>query len=91
MEVGDVPDVAAGVSVRVRVLSNWGHASRVGLTELQLVDTAGAALPVDPAHVTLRGAAGSTDVACLFNGRCKVRETYEHLLLFWCDDRLATS
>ena len=68
MDVDDIEDL----EIKVRLLSNWGHSNRIGLTEIQLYDTGGHRVDVDPANVTLHGAHGSSDVSCLFNGKCKV-------------------
>ena len=68
MDVDDIEDL----EIKVRLLSNWGHSNRIGLTEIQLYDTAGHRVDVDPANVTLHCAHGSSDVSCLFNGKCKV-------------------
>ncbi|KAL8620866.1 hypothetical protein ACOMHN_047037 [Nucella lapillus] len=60
------------VEVRLEILSNWGHSSRVGLTEVQLVHMSGSLLPVPSAGVTVRGAhSQSGPPSVLFNGRAK--------------------
>ncbi len=64
------------LEIQVRLLSNWGHSSRIGLTEIQLLESSGQRIEVDPANVTLHGAEDSSDVGCLFNGKCKVRVTH---------------
>ena len=62
------------VDIRLEILSNWGHASRVGLTEIQLLQSSGALLPVPTSGVSVRGAhAQSGPPSVLFNGKAKVR------------------
>lgn len=60
------------VEVRVEILSNWGNTSRVGLTEIQLLDTAGCLLPVSSNGVSAHGDHGVSGSPCvLFNGKAK--------------------
>ena len=66
------------VDIRLEILSNWGHASRVGLTEIQLLQSSGALLPVPSTGVTARSAqAQSGPPSVLFNGKAKVRGRYK--------------
>ena len=59
--------------VRVLLKSNWGHCSRLGLTELQLFDSATRRLSVAASDVTVLGADDvKGHVENLFNGKCKV-------------------
>jgi len=60
--------------VHIEVKSNWGHAMRLGLTEIQVFDDRGEQVPVTGDDVSVHGAEdcrGGIDV--LFNGKFKVR------------------
>lgn len=71
------------VDIRLEILSNWGHASRVGLTEIQLLQSSGALLPVPSSGVSVRGAhAQSGPPSILFNGKAKVRGGTGHRPFF---------
>ena len=66
---------SGGVEIRLKIMSNWGHPSRVGLTEIQLLHASGSLLPVPSTGVTvLGGHSQSGSPAVLFNGRAKVSE-----------------
>ena len=61
------------IEVHIEIKSNWGHAMRLGLTEIQLFDDHNTLIPIDPSDVKVYGAEecrGTVDV--LFNGKCKV-------------------
>lgn len=81
------------LEVHIEIKSNWGHAMRLGLTEIQLFDGNNALLQIAPIDVTVYGAEecrGSIDV--LFNGKCKVsvckytiRQTTKKRENTWCE------
>lgn len=61
------------VEVSIEILSNWGHSSRVGLTEIQMLSTSGQLLPVPASGVSAKGAHSMSCLpTILFNGRAKV-------------------
>ncbi|KAK7112200.1 hypothetical protein V1264_011687 [Littorina saxatilis] len=61
-----------GADVRMEILSNWGNASRVGLTEIQLLSSSGSLLPVPSSGISVRGAHSQAGPPCvLFNGKTK--------------------
>ena len=65
-----------GMDVRLEILSNWGHSSQVGLTEVQLLQSSGSLLPVPSTGVSVQGAhSPSGPPSILFNGKAKVRRT----------------
>ncbi|GFO38442.1 protein kiaa0556 [Plakobranchus ocellatus] len=54
------------------IMSNWGHPSLVGLTELQFFDQSGCLVPVKPSDISVTGAGSSAkNVGVLFNGKSK--------------------
>ena len=62
------------IEVHLEIKSNWGHAMRLGLTEIQLFDGNHSLLQISPSDVTVFGAEeckGTIDL--LFNGKFKVR------------------
>ncbi|XP_052267310.1 katanin-interacting protein-like isoform X2 [Dreissena polymorpha] len=66
---GDSSDV---IELHIEVRSNWGHAMRLGLTEIQVYDQRGDLVAVSGDDVSVHGAEdcqGSVDV--LFNGKFK--------------------
>ena len=61
------------IEVHIEIKSNWGHAMRLGLTEIQLYDGSNSLLQIAPSDVTVFGAEeckGTVDL--LFNGKFKV-------------------
>lgn len=59
--------------VVLRLKSNWGHGSRVGLTGIDLFDCRGDRVPVSAVSVLVEGAnAQQGDLITLFDGKCKV-------------------
>jgi len=61
------------VTVRVELLSNWGHAQLVGLTEIELLDASECRIDVQPsADVSVSTASTVSQINVLFNGKCKV-------------------
>lgn len=61
------------IEIHIEIKSNWGHAMRLGLTEIQVYDQSSNLLPVSAADVTVHGAEeckGTVDL--LFNGKYKV-------------------
>ena len=60
--------------VDITILSNWGHQSCVGLTEIQLFGLDRCRFPVSEDDVTIRGAghADDNDIMVLFNSKFKV-------------------
>ncbi|KAK7501363.1 hypothetical protein BaRGS_00007488, partial [Batillaria attramentaria] len=62
----------SGVEVTIEIKSNWGNASRVGLTEIQLLDSTGSLLPVAASGVSAHGShEASGPPGILFNGKAK--------------------
>lgn len=62
-----------GGKVTIEMVSNWGHPSRLGLTEIQLLNELEHLLPVSSSGVFVHGAetmSGSPSI--LFNGKTKV-------------------
>ncbi|XP_059167114.1 katanin-interacting protein-like isoform X2 [Physella acuta] len=58
--------------VTVEILSNWGHSSLVGLTELQFFDQSKCLIPVNPTDISIQGAkTSSKQLEALFNGKSK--------------------
>ncbi|BFZ02930.1 hypothetical protein BsWGS_05969 [Bradybaena similaris] len=58
--------------VTLEIVSNWGHSSLVGLTELEFFDQLGCLIPIKSSDVSVQGARGSTNkVEVLFNGKSK--------------------
>ncbi|KAK7490871.1 hypothetical protein BaRGS_00017927, partial [Batillaria attramentaria] len=71
-----VPTDADAVSrekwLTVELLNNWGDESKIGLTEIQLLDSAGCALPVPADSVTTNNARYQyREASVLFNGEEK--------------------
>jgi len=61
------------VTVHVELLSNWGHAQLVGLTEIELLDASECRIDVQPsADVSVSAASTVSQIDVLFNGKCKV-------------------
>ena len=61
------------IEVRLTILSNWGHADRVGLTEIQFYDLSRKKIEVRPADVKVHGAVNvRSEIDVLFNGKFKV-------------------
>ena len=99
MSTDDVPAVEENVSrsittpktvvtppeivVTVQILSNWGHPTRVGLTELQLFDKSGKKLELDVADVFVHGAVNPKgQIKNIINGNFKVLNIMNiHLIL----------
>ena len=90
LELDSRPETALDecVWLHVELRSNWGHASRVGLTEIQLFARSsggeerllelGAAL--DGGSLRMRNVADEAgDLSSLFNGKCKVSELNFHM------------
>ncbi len=70
------PGNADSRKVVLRLMSNWGHESRVGLTGIELFDCRGDRVPVSAASVVVEGARGQQgDLITLFDGKCKVQHT----------------
>jgi len=68
------------LTVTLKILSNWGHPSRVGLTEVQFFDQTKNRFDVNPDDIRVKGARNvKGDLAVLCNGKCKVR-LYEFLI-----------
>ncbi|XP_066292007.1 katanin-interacting protein-like isoform X3 [Branchiostoma lanceolatum] len=67
------PDKSEGpVEVFCEMLSNWGHPSRLGLTEMEFFDLEGKKIPVSEADVIATGAEEQKGtVGCLVNGKTK--------------------
>lgn len=61
------------IEVHIEILSNWGHDTRVGLTEIQLFDNNKQRIDVDENDVMVRNVERMRggDVMSLFNGRYK--------------------
>ncbi len=64
------------IEIEIKLLSNWGHKSRIGLTEVQLFRNDGQQVDIDPACVHIQDGKDATDVSCLFNGKYKVCGTH---------------
>jgi len=61
------------ITVRVELLSNWGHERFVGLTEIELLDRNERRIDVSPlTDVTVSALSSVSQVDALFNGKCKV-------------------
>jgi hypothetical protein len=61
------------LEVHTEVISNWGHPSRVGVTEIQFFDMENKRLEVDPNDVNIYGADDvKGDIANILNGKFKV-------------------
>lgn len=62
-----------GGKVTIEMVSNWGHPSRLGLTEIQLLNESEHLLPVSSSGVFVHGAESmSGSPSILFNGKTKV-------------------
>jgi len=62
------------ITVRVELLSNWGHERFVGLTEIELLDAHEERIDIDPSSgVTVSADCLVNNIDALFNGKCKVR------------------
>jgi len=80
------------ITVRVELLSNWGHERFVGLTEIELLDAREERIDVDPSSdVTVSAGCDLSKIDALFNGKCKVRmslhvqyECSAYMLLILC-------
>ncbi|CAH1274468.1 KIAA0556 [Branchiostoma lanceolatum] len=60
------------VEVFCEMLSNWGHPSRLGLTEMEFFDLEGKKIPLSEADVIATGAEEQKGtVGCLVNGKTK--------------------
>ncbi|XP_078693037.1 katanin-interacting protein-like isoform X5 [Branchiostoma floridae x Branchiostoma belcheri] len=60
------------VEVFCEMLSNWGHPSRLGLTEIEFFDLEGKKIPVSEADIVASGAEEQKGtVGCLVNGKTK--------------------
>ncbi|XP_071067322.1 katanin-interacting protein isoform X4 [Dasypus novemcinctus] len=63
----DVEEMKDAVYVTMEILSNWGSALWVGLTEIEFFDTDGTKLYVSPHDVDVRNADTPGDLSCLIN------------------------
>eukprot|EP00058_Branchiostoma_floridae_P025246 XP_002610736.1 hypothetical protein BRAFLDRAFT_126073 [Branchiostoma floridae] len=60
------------IEVFCEMLSNWGHPTRLGLTEMEFFDLEGKKIPVSEADVVVTGAEDKKGtVGCLVNGKTK--------------------
>ena len=95
LELDSRPETALDecVWLHAELRSNWGHASRVGLTEIQLFARSpageerllelGAAL--DAGSLRMRNVADEVgDLSCLFNGKCKVCKRLQRVHCHLC-------
>lgn len=61
------------LSIEFRLLSNWGHESCMGLTEIQIFDLGKHRMDLSDSQIEVEGAVSEKgQAALLFNGRCKV-------------------
>ena len=61
------------LDLRLQLLSNWGHAQRIGLTEIQLYDSQRCRIPVKSSNIHASGAHSQRgELANLFNNKYKV-------------------
>jgi hypothetical protein len=64
---------ANSLSIQIGLLSNWGHESRIGLTEIQFFDLKKNRLEIDASLLRVEGAKNELgDVGYLVNNRFKV-------------------
>lgn len=71
--------VTSTTDVTLEVLSNWGHASRVGLTEVEFYNNAGEKISLTPSDVWVQGAKDMQGMlGNLVNGRAKVSICWKH-------------
>ncbi|XP_013084186.2 katanin-interacting protein-like isoform X2 [Biomphalaria glabrata] len=64
--------VTERMEVTVEILSNWGHSSLVGLTELQFFDESKCLIPIKPSDVSVHGVKDNYNkIEVLFNGKSK--------------------
>ncbi|KAJ7306069.1 hypothetical protein JRQ81_010435 [Phrynocephalus forsythii] len=61
-------EVRDAIYLTLEIRSNWGHASRVGLTEVEFFDLQHRKLFVSPHDVDLRHSDSPGELACLVNG-----------------------
>lgn len=65
-------EVATAIYVTMEILSNWGNALQVGLTELQFFCLRNKKLYVSPHDLDIRNADYPGNLAALVNGKAKV-------------------
>ena len=78
-------EVTSEVTARLVVTSNWGDAGRVGLTEIQFLDSRKRKVVVVLSSVSMAGA-GKTmgGLSALFNGKSKVTLRTSFICLIHC-------
>ncbi|XP_074648255.1 katanin-interacting protein-like isoform X2 [Tubulanus polymorphus] len=60
------------IEVNMKVISNWGHPKRLGLTEIQFIDMDNRRLQIKPEDIIVYGAIDSNgDIGSLINGKFK--------------------
>ncbi|KAH9498867.1 hypothetical protein Btru_004902, partial [Bulinus truncatus] len=82
--------VTERMEVALEILSNWGHSSMVGLTELQFFDQSKCLIPIKPSDVSIHGAKeNSNNIEVLFNGKSKNLDIgARHIRIFFKGDLL---
>ncbi|CAI5791774.1 Uncharacterized protein PODLI_1B000179 [Podarcis lilfordi] len=76
-------EVRDAIYITVEILSNWGNASRVGLTEVEFFDLHHAKVFVSPHDVDIRHADMPGELGCLVNRNSKVsKERFPWTCLF---------
>lgn len=76
-----VDDIEDAIYVTMEILSNWGNASWVGLTEVQFFDLNNIKLYVSPHDVDIRNAVLPGELGCLVNRDLVVSEEFLDLVL----------
>lgn len=66
------PEVTTAIYVTMEILSNWGNALQVGLTELQFFCLRNKKLYVSPHDLDIRNADYPGNLGALVNGKVKV-------------------
>lgn len=72
-----IDEIEDAIYVTMEILSNWGNASWVGLTEVQFFDLNNIKLYVSPHDVDIRNAVLPGELGCLVNRDLVVS-------VFWC-------
>lgn len=60
-------EIRDAIYITLEILSNWGHATRVGLTEVEFFDLQHRKVFVSPHDVDIRHADSPRDLGCLVN------------------------
>ena len=69
---------ASSTEVTLVATTNWGHPSRIGLTDVQFFDLNGKRIPMNADQVKLVGSYREVkgDIGCVVNGKAKVGKAH---------------